>query len=144
MSSLNKVQLIGHMGDDVKMHYFEGGGCIGRAPLATSSSYTNKTTGERVTDTEWHNLVFRNKGAELIEKYTGKGSKLYVEGRLKTRKWQDDQGRDRYSTEINVNDFIFLSSKDENQANQQNSQQSSQPAPEPISDNSDDGDDLPF
>ena len=111
--TLNKVMLIGHTGDDVKMHYFEGGGAIGRFPLATNETYTNRTTGERVSNTEWHNVVVRNKGAEICEKYLKKGDKVYVEGRIKTRKWQDDKGMDRYSTEIQVQDFTFLTPKTE-------------------------------
>ena len=98
--TLNKVMLIGHTGDEVKMNYFEGGGCIGGFPLATNETYTNKTTGERVSNTEWHNIVVRNKGAEICEKYLKKGDKVYIEGRIKTRKWQGDQGNDRYSTEV--------------------------------------------
>mgnify|MGYP000344823053 FL=1 len=109
--TLNKVMLIGHLGDAVKMHYFEGGGCIGRFPLATNETYTNKQTNERVTNTEWHNVVVRNKAAEICEKYLNKGDKVYIEGRIKTRKWQDDGGNDRYSTEIQCNDFTFLTTK---------------------------------
>ena len=90
--TLNKVMLIGHTGDDVKMNYFEGGGSIGRFPLATNETYTNRTTGEKVSNTEWHNIVVRNKAAEICEKYLKKGDKVYIEGRIKTRKWQDDQG----------------------------------------------------
>ena len=67
--TLNKVMLIGHLGDDVKMHYFDGGGCIGRFPLATNEVYTNKTSGEKMTNTDWHNIVVRNKAAEICEKY---------------------------------------------------------------------------
>lgn len=111
--TLNKVMLIGHTGDDVKMHYFEGGNCLGRFPVATNESYTNKTTGERVTTTEWHNVIVRNKAAEICEKYLKKGDKVYIEGRIKTRKWQDDQGRDNYSTEIHCTDFTFLTPKGE-------------------------------
>lgn len=111
--TLNKVMLIGHTGDEVKMTYFEGGGCIGRFPLATNETYTNRTTGERVTNTEWHNIVVRNKGAEICEKYLKKGDKVYIEGRIKTRKWQDDQGNDRYSTEVQCTDFTFLTPKSE-------------------------------
>lgn len=110
--TLNKVMLIGHTGDDVKMHYFEGGGSIGRFPLATNEVYTNKTSGERVTNTEWHNVVVRNKAAEICEKYLKKGDKVYIEGRIKTRKWQDDKGVERYSTEIHCTDFTFLTPKD--------------------------------
>lgn len=115
--TLNKVMLIGHTGDDVKMHYFEGGNCIGRFPVATNESYTNKTTGERVTNTEWHNVIVRNKAAEICEKYLKKGDKVYIEGRIKTRKWQDDQGKDNYSTEIHCTDFTFLTPKNENNPN---------------------------
>ncbi|MDO5972220.1 single-stranded DNA-binding protein [Flavivirga aquimarina] len=115
--TLNKVMLIGHLGDEIKMHYFEGGGCIGRFPLATNETYTNKQTNERVTNTEWHNIVVRNKGAEICEKYLSKGDKVYIEGRLKTRKWQDDSGNERYSTEIQCNDFTFLSTKKESENN---------------------------
>ncbi len=109
--TLNKVMLIGHLGDDIKMHYFEGGGSIGRFPLATNDSYVNKSTGEKVSNTEWHNLVVRNKAAEICEKYLSKGDRIYVEGRIKTRKWTGEDGADRYSTEINVNEFTFLTTK---------------------------------
>ncbi len=109
--TLNKVMLIGHLGDDIKMHYFDGGGSIGRFPLATNETYTNKSSGEKVTNTEWHNLVVRNKAAEICEKYLSKGDRIYVEGRIKTRKWSGEDGVDRYSTEINVNEFTFLTTK---------------------------------
>ena len=111
--TLNKVMLIGHLGDEVKMHYFDGGNCVGRFPIATNETYTNKQTNERVTNTEWHNVVVRNKAAEICEKYLTKGDKVYIEGRLKTRKWQDDKGNDRYSTEIQCTDFTFLTNKNE-------------------------------
>ncbi|QRM88426.1 single-stranded DNA-binding protein [Lacinutrix sp. WUR7] len=111
--TLNKVMLIGHLGDEVKMHYFEGGGCVGRFPIATNETYTNKQTNERVTNTEWHNVVVRNKGAEICEKYLSKGDKVYIEGRIKTRKWQDESGNDRFSTEIQCTDFTFLTTKNE-------------------------------
>ena len=109
--TLNKVMLIGHLGDDVKIHFFDGGGCVGRVPIATNEVYTNKTSGEKVTNTDWHNLVLRNKAAEICEKYLSKGDKIYIEGRLKTRKWQDQDNKDRYTTEINVDEFTFLSTK---------------------------------
>ena len=110
--TLNKVMLIGHTGDEVKMNYFEGGNCIGRFPLATNETYTNRTTGERVSNTEWHNIVVRNKAAEICEKYLKKGDKVYIEGRIKTRKWQDDKGMDRYSTEVQCTEFTFLTPKE--------------------------------
>lgn len=148
--TLNKVMLIGHTGDEIKMHYFEGGGCVGRFPLATNESYTNRTTGEKVTNTEWHNIVVRNKAAEICEKYLKKGDKVYIEGRLKTRKWQDDQGRDRFSTEIQCTEFTFLTPKNEGppQETPNRDKSDSQPANEqpqttdPVSNN--DEDDLPF
>ena len=119
--TLNKVMLIGHLGDDVKMHYFEGGGSIGRFPLATNESYLNKSTGEKINKTEWHNIVVRNKAAEICEKYLGKGDKIYIEGRIKTRKWTGEDGNDRYSTEINVNEFTFLSTKKEDSSGSESS-----------------------
>ena len=103
--------LIGHLGDEVKLHYFEGGNCIGRFPIATNETYTNRQTGEKVTNTEWHNIVVRNKAAEICEKYLSKGDKIYVEGRLKTRQWQGEDGNMRYTTEVHVQDFTFLSTK---------------------------------
>jgi single-strand DNA-binding protein len=145
--TVNKVMLIGHTGDEVKMHYFEGGGSIGRFPLATNETYTNRTTGEKVSNTEWHNIVVRNKAAEICEKYLKKGDKVYIEGRLKTRKWQDDKGVDRYTTEIQCTDFTFLTPKsDEGQYTapgepEQNEKSDSKTAiQEPIEEN----DDLPF
>lgn len=108
--------LIGHLGDEVKTHYFEGGGCIGRFPLATNETYTNRQTGEKVTNTDWHNVVVRNKAAEICEKYLSKGDKVYVEGRLKNRQWQGEDGNTRYTTEVHVQDFTFLSTKKESMA----------------------------
>ena len=109
--SLNKVMLIGNLGDDIKMHHFEDGGCIGRFPLATNESYTKKDTGEKITETEWHNIVVRNKVAEICLKYLSKGDRIYVEGKIKNRKWKADDGSDRYTTEINVDQFTFLTTK---------------------------------
>ena len=109
--TLNKVMLIGHLGDDVKMHYFEGGNCIGRFPLATNEVYINKTTNEKITSTEWHNLVVRNKAAEICEKYLSKGDKIYIEGRIKSRQWQAEDGTTKYTTEIQATEFTFLNTK---------------------------------
>tara|TARA_R110000782_G_C14648205_1_gene396418 strand:+ start:260 stop:721 length:462 start_codon:yes stop_codon:yes gene_type:complete len=150
--TLNKVMLIGHLGDEVKMHYFEGGGSIGRFPIATNETYTNKSTGERVTNTDWHNIVVRNKAAEICEKYLSKGDKVYVEGRLKNRQWQGEDGNTRYSTEVHVTDFTFLTTKKEAGAND-NSTVSNTPktstdnktpakSPAPLSQEAED--DLPF
>ena len=111
--TINKVMLIGYLGDDVKMHYFDGGNCIGRFPLATNETYINKTTNEKINTTEWHNLVVRNKAAEICEKYLSKGDKIYVEGRIKSRQWQTEEGSTKYTTEIQVTEFTFLSTKKE-------------------------------
>jgi single-strand DNA-binding protein len=138
MGKLNKVQLIGNFGDAIQMHHFDGGGCIGRVSLATTETYTKKDTNEKVENVEWHNVVFRNKQAEIIEKYTEKGSKMFVEGRLKYRKWDDKDGVTRYSTEIIVKEFEFLSAS-KKADNQTQTTSSAGPVP-PQGEN----DDLPF
>lgn len=145
--TLNKVMLIGHTGDDVKMNYFEGGNCIGRFPLATNETYVNKSTNEKVTNTEWHNIVVRNKAAEICEKYLKKGDRVYIEGRLKTRKWTDDQGNDRYSTEIQCTDFTFLTPKAESESQRQTPQPEAKKEPQQPQQAQSDAskeDDLPF
>jgi single-strand DNA-binding protein len=135
--TLNKVLLIGHLGDDVKIHYFDDNNCVARFPLATNESYVNKQTNERITNTDWHNIVVKNKAAEICEKYLSKGDKVYIEGRIKTRKWQDDKGLERYTTEILCSDFKFLTNKDSSNQNPEvnASIQSNPSTPE---------DDLPF
>jgi len=145
--TLNKVMLIGHTGDEVKITYFEGGNSIGRFPLATNEDYVNKNTGERISNTEWHNIIVRNKAAEICEKYLKKGDKIYIEGRIKTRKWQDDKGMDRYATEIQCTEFTFLSPKNEtgintptNTINTQSSQQNTNTTASKRTEE----DDLPF
>lgn len=125
--TLNKVMLIGNLGDEVKMHYFDDKNCVGRFPIATSETYVSKQNNERITNTEWHNIVVRNKAAEICEKYLSKGDKVYIEGRIKTRKWTDDKGMDRYSTEIQCDEFTFLTPK----SDQQQSQQSNTPNTNP-------------
>ena len=136
--------LIGHLGDEVKMHYFEGGNCIGRFPVATNETYTNKQTGEKVSNTEWHNIVVRNKAAEICEKYLNKGDKIYVEGRLKNRQWQDESGQMRYSTEVHVTDFTFLSPPKEGGASM-GQPSASQPSATPAATITPaEDDDLPF
>lgn len=143
--TINKVILIGHLGDEVKMNYFEGGNSIGRFPIATNESYTNRQTGKRVTTTEWHNIVVRNKLAETCEKYLSKGDKVYVEGRIKTRQWEQE-GQKRYTTEIHVNNMTFLTTKNELSSSPSVNKGSStgtsqQDAPSSISQ---EDDDLPF
>lgn len=137
--TLNKVMLIGHLGDEVKMHYFEGGNSIGRFPIATNETYTNKQTGEKISNTEWHNIVVRNKLAEICEKYLSKGDKIYCEGRIKTRQWEQD-GQKRYATEIHVVDMTFLTTKKETVSTptQPSSNQST------VNNQVEENDDLPF
>lgn len=144
--SLNKVMLIGNTGDEVKMHYFENNNCHGRFPLATSEDYVNKSTGERISNTEWHNIVVRNKAAEICEKYLKKGDKVYIEGRIKTRKWTDDRGNDRYSTEIHCTDFTFLTPKEKTSTQTEYTSSTQMPNVQDttVADNGSQEDDLPF
>ena len=138
MSSLNKVILIGNCGDNPQIYTFDNGDKQARVPLATSRAYTS-ANGEKVESTEWHKLVFSNKLSPLVEKYVTKGDKLYVEGALKTRKWTDKEGVERYSTDINVFTVKFLTSKTESNQNQP------VPTPQPQSNSiSEDDDDMPF
>lgn len=142
--TINKVILIGHLGDEVKMHYFEGGNSIGRFPLATNETYTNRQTGEKITNVEWHNIVVRNKLAEICEKYLTKGDRVYCEGRIKTRQYEVD-GQKRYTTEIHVQDMTFLSTKkdpNDTQSNTVPTQGSPNPTPPSVA--SEEDDDLPF
>jgi len=143
--TLNKVMLIGHLGDEIKMHYFDGGNAIGRFPIATNETYTNKQTGEKVTTTEWHNIVVKNKLAQICEKYLTKGDKVYVEGRIKTRQWEGQDGIKRYSTEIHVVDMTFLSDKKGQQSTApQVQEEKTETTPAVTETNKDVKDDLPF
>ena len=108
---VNKVILIGNLGKDPEMKSFPNGDAYCNLTLATSESWTDKTSGEKKERTEWHNLVFTRKLAEIVGQYLKKGSKVYVEGSLRTRKWQDKEGHDRYTTEIQVNDMQMLDGK---------------------------------
>ncbi len=113
--TLNKVMLIGRLGDNIKLTYFEGGNCIGRFSLATNEEYTNRATNEKVTETDWHTVVVRNKLAEIVEKYTTKGDLIYVEGRLKNRQWQAEDGTTRYAIEVYATEINLLPSRREGQ-----------------------------
>lgn len=136
--TVNKVILIGYLGDEVKMHYFDGGNSIGRFSIATNETYTNRQTGEKVTSTDWHNIVVRNKLAEICEKYLAKGDKVYVEGRLKTRQFEVD-GQKRYTTEVYVQEMTMLSSKKE-----QNTMHQQEAQPKQNFSSSQKEDNLPF
>jgi single-strand DNA-binding protein len=100
MASVNKVILVGNLGRDPETRYMPDGAAITNASLATSYQWNDKTSGEKKEETEWHRVVFRGKLAEIAGEYLKKGSQVYVEGRLRTRKWQDKEGQDRYTTEI--------------------------------------------
>jgi single-strand DNA-binding protein len=101
MSSLNKVMLIGNVGADPEIRSFQNGGKVANLRIATSETWKDKNTGEKQERTEWHSIAVFNEGlVGVIERFVKKGSKIYVEGQLQTRKWQDQSGNDRYSTEI--------------------------------------------
>lgn len=108
---VNKVILIGNLGKDPETRYFPSGDGVTNATLATTESWKDKQSGETKEATEWHNLVFPGKLAEIAGKYLKKGSKIYVEGSIRTRKWQDKEGKDRYTTEIRVADMQMLDGK---------------------------------
>ena len=141
--TINKVILIGNLGDDVKMHYFDDQNCVGRFPIATSESYTNKQTGEKITNTDWHNIVVRNGLAKVCEKYLTKGDKVYVEGKLKNRQWEQD-GVKRYSTEVQVNEMTMLSTKRNAEPSNTIQQKESPAAPAKNTVVEEENDDLPF
>ena len=103
----NKVQLIGNLGNDPEIINLESGNTIAKFSLATNESYKD-TNGERVTDTQWHNLVAFGKVAEIIEKYLTKGKEVAVEGKLTTRTWEDKDGMKRYTTEVVCNELLML------------------------------------
>jgi single-strand DNA-binding protein len=100
MASLNKVTLIGHLGRDPDLKTLASGDAVTNIALATSETWKDKTTGEKREATEWHRIVFFGRTAEVAAQYLRKGSQIYLEGRLQTRKWQDKDGQDRYTTEI--------------------------------------------
>ena len=100
MAGINKVILVGHLGRDPEMRYTQSGVAVCSFSLATSESYKDRTTGERVTSTEWHNVILWRGLAETAEKFLRKGSQVYIDGKLRTRKWEDKQGITRYTTEI--------------------------------------------
>jgi single-strand DNA-binding protein len=108
---VNKVILIGNLGKDPEVRYFPSGDAVANATLATTESWKDRQTGEAKEATEWHNLVFPGKLGEIAGKYLRKGSKVYVEGSLRTRKWQDKSGQDRYTTEIRVGEMQMLDGK---------------------------------
>ena len=105
---INKVILIGNLGADPDVRYTAGGAAVSNVNLATTESWRDKESGEQQEKTEWHRVVFFGRLAEIVAEYLKKGSQVYVEGRLQTRKWQDKEGNDRYTTEIVANEMQML------------------------------------
>lgn len=141
MAGVNKVILIGNLGKDPEVRYLEGGIAVAKFPLATSESYKDKT-GKKVDQTEWHNIVLWRGLAEIAEKLLKKGMQVYVEGKLRTRSWQDKEGNKRYTTEI-VGDSLTLLGKKEDTNNSNMASSSPGQDSDSITAN-DPTDDLPF
>jgi len=150
---VNKVILVGNIGGDPEVRYTPGGSAVANATIATSDTWKDKNTGQKQERTEWHRVVFFNRLGEIAGEYLKKGSKVYVEGSLRTRKWQDKNGQDRYTTEIVGSEMQMLDSKSGSQAgtgspagSYQHSPNNRAPSPEPVAaaDYSDFDDDIPF
>jgi single-strand DNA-binding protein len=111
MASVNKVIVVGNLGRDPETKYMPDGAAITNVSIATSFQWTDKASGEKKEETEWHRVVFRGKLAEVSGEYLKKGSQVYVEGRLRTRKWQDKEGQEKYTTEIIADRMQMLGSR---------------------------------
>lgn len=135
MAGVNKVILLGNLGKDPEVRYLEGGTAVAKFTIATSETYKDRTSGERKTSTEWHNIVVWRELAEIAEKYLKKGSQIYVEGKLRSRQWQDKDGNARYTNEI-VADTMQMIGKRDDSSNESSSSDFEQ------ENNGDD--DLPF
>jgi len=116
MPSLNKAQIIGHLGQDPELKYMPSGDAVCNLSVATSEAWKDKQSGEQKERTEWHRVVLFRRVAEVAGQYLKKGSLVMIEGKLKTRKWQDKSGNDRYTTEIEGRDMLMLGSRGGNQA----------------------------
>lgn len=110
MASINKVILVGNLGQDPEIKYMPSGGAVTNISIATTDSWKDKATGEKKENTEWHRVVFFNRLAEIVGEYLRKGSQIYVEGNLRTRKWQDQNGQDKYTTENVAREMQMLGS----------------------------------
>ena len=138
---VNKVTLIGNLGNDPEVRYGASGNAVANVSLATTESWRDKDSGEQQEKTEWHRVVFFNKPAETIGQYVKKGQQLYVEGRLQTKKWQDKDGIEKYSTEIISDSFTFVGSKSDTQSFDQSSKANESFDQTPATHNDDD---IPF
>lgn len=144
---INKVILIGNLGQDPEVKYTASGTAVANLSVATNESWKDKNTGERQERTEWHRVVFFARLAEIVGEYLRKGSQVYIEGRLQTRKWQDKDGNDRWSTEVIASDMQMLDSKSGGGASFDDSSAPPQTGgqPKPSSSAPDDfDDDIPF
>ena len=141
MAGVNKVILVGNLGKDPEVRHLEGGASVANFPLATSESYKDRNTGERVDNTEWHNVTLWRGLAEVAEKWLKKGSSVYIEGKIKTRKWEDKEGNTRYTTEILADNMTMLGGKPQVDANK--APMNAQSSEDNVSE-SDSADDLPF
>jgi single-strand DNA-binding protein len=112
MASINKVILIGNLGRDPEVRYTPNGSAVCNVSVATTRNWKNKDSGERMEETEWHRVVFFDRLAEIAGEYLKKGRSVYVEGRLKTRKWQDKDGKDQYTTEVMATEMQMLGSRE--------------------------------
>jgi single-strand DNA-binding protein len=148
---VNKVIIVGNIGQDPEVKYTASQQAVCNVSIATTDSWTDKTSGEKQERTEWHRVVFFRRLAEIAGEYLRKGSQIYIEGRLQTRKWQDQSGADRYTTEIIANDMQMLGGRGgsagggiDAPSNDQGFGQSApaKPAAAPVSDDLDD--DIPF
>ena len=108
MASVNKVILVGNLGADPEVRYMSNGEAVANVRLATTESWKDKNSGEKREVTEWHRVVFYRKLAEIVGQYLKKGSSVYIEGRIRTRKWQDKEGQERYTTEIEATEMQML------------------------------------
>lgn len=138
--SLNKVMLIGNLGKDPEVRTFEGGNSLARFPLATSETYTNRQTNEKVTQTEWHTIVLRRGLAEIAEKYLHKGDKVFIEGRIKTRSWEDEKGERKFTTEIHADNMTMLGGRPETSSEESYSGHEN----DAVRSEEEEDDDLPF
>ncbi len=121
--SVNKVVLVGNLGKDPEMRFLQNGNAVANLAIATSESWKNKQTGEREDRTEWHRLTVFNRLGEMCGEYLKKGMKIYAEGKLQTRKWQAEDGSDRYSTDVIVDKIELLDKGNEQQQGQGQNQQ---------------------
>lgn len=108
MASLNRATLIGHLGQDPEVRYLPNGDAVTNISIATSETWTDKKTDEKKESTEWHRVVFYSKLAEVVGEYLHKGSQIYVEGKIETKKWTDKAGQDRYTTQIRADKMVML------------------------------------